>query len=64
MTTQLLIVATLSRYKLSILVKYLTHILRLPHDFLFTMKICIKSLIISSIYANGVVTFDVGPTLP
>ena len=41
---------------------YLTGILRLPHEFLFTMKICFKSLIMSSIYAYGVVTFDVVPT--
>ena len=40
----------------------LTGIIRLRHEFLFTMKICIKSLIISSIYANGVITFDVVPT--
>ena len=40
----------------------LTGIIRLPHEFLFTMKICIKSLIISLIYANGVITFDVVPT--
>ena len=40
----------------------LTGILRFPHEFLFTMKICFKSLIMSSIYAYGVVTFDVVPT--
>ena len=40
----------------------LTGIIRLRHEFLFTMKICIKSLIKSLIYANGVITFDVGPT--
>ena len=36
---------------------HLTGIIRLPHEILFTMKICIKSLIIPSIYANGVITF-------
>ena len=40
----------------------LTGIIRLRHEFLFTMKICIKSLIISSIYANEIIIFDVVPT--